>query len=229
MSNLPKNLLLALTLACLIALVAFFIQLIIINTGVDEPPTTVSSGQPNNDSANDGSDSDSDLIRTPPPHALPPERIGTRHELLVTGNTGLIIYADEERFDFTENDSNWTFEFTGLGTASLEIALMIISEQGLAADAVSFLRSHTGISDVDPGGDVQILNSPLRGYYVTAHSDYAIYEAWFHNLQSDGLALVFVVNYGIELQRDAIYRVLNSMSFAQVQVIYDDTSENGEE
>ncbi|MCL2221871.1 MAG: hypothetical protein FWC20_02305 [Oscillospiraceae bacterium] len=226
MGTLPKNLLLALTLVCVIALVAFFIQLIVINTGVDpdEPPTTISGTQDEDDLVSGEPDS----TETPTPFGPPIELVGTRRELSVYGNRNLIIYAEDGRFDFSESESTWRFEFTGLGTASLEINLMIISEQGLEADAFSFLRSYTGGLDVEAGGEVQIQNSAMRGYYVTAHSEQMIYEAWFYDLQTDNRALAFVIYYGIELQRDALFRVLGSMSITHVQESAPDTENDNE-
>lgn len=239
MSNLPKNLLLALTLACVVALIAFFIQLIIINTGVDpEEPSSVISDEQNGGSGRQNGDSETgnlengdpeeggDLTTTPPPEESqtedpsteepPTVALGTRRELLVAQDTRLVVYTNDELFNFTANAFDWVFEYTGDGAASLFITTIPILDQSLEAHVNSFLISYTGGLPVEFGGEVQILDSALRGYHASAHSEYETYEAWIHdlNMQDYDLALVFVINYTSDSHRNLLYAMLSSMSFA---------------
>ena len=225
MGNLTKNLLLALTLVCVIALIVFFVQLIVLNRGVEprETGATVSGDSqhedekedPDHDAAGeempdaDGGDGDiepAQLTPRPPPQ-------GTRHELLVAVDTEtkLIIYAREELFEFVENETNWEFLYSGEGDAALEIGFMFVSARGLAADAETYLSNYTDGAETAFGGEQSIQDSELRGYYLSAQHGDTSYEAWIHALPDSDLALVFVISYVNSQQRDALYEILSTM------------------
>jgi len=216
MSNITKNLLLALTLVCVIVLIVFCIQLIVINRGVEPAGagSTVSgdSQQEDEDTEEDenepGDDEDFDpgpAITTPRP---PPQ--GTRYELRVTENSQLIVYAREELFEFTQDELDWWFTYTGGGAAALEISFTLISPQGAAAHAETFLSNYSG-GRSEFGGEESIHGSPISGYHVSAQQGSEWYEAWIHTLADSDLALAFVINYQNEQQRAALYEVLSSL------------------
>ena len=225
MTNITKNLLLALTLVCTIALIVFLVQLIVLNRGVEprepeasiaggaqqEDPDSGANGDGSEDGENgDGTDENDPALMTPRP---PPQ--GARHELSVEENTTLIIYAKEELFEFSRDVlEDWWFTYTGAGTATLEISLKLVSPQRIAADVVSLLKNY--IPDDTPsefGGEQSIQGSPVMGFHVLARHGGRIYEAWLHDMQSD-IALVFIINYENDQQRDALYELLSTLDMA---------------
>jgi hypothetical protein len=226
--NLTKNLYLALTFACVIALIVFIIQLIVLNTGVEprEPGQTVSGGpqgETDPDSDTDGEDPDDEgengesegegpnqPIPRPPPQ-------GTRREIRVAGDTNLVIYAREELFDFTVNELDWLFEYTGVGAASLEISFIDVSTRGITAEAEAFLNSRSGSSESVSGGELAIQGSGIIGYQVSVRHAGISYEAWIHDMENTDLALVFLINYQNDEQRDALYEVLSTMDIADME------------
>jgi len=226
MSNITKNLLLALTAVCAIALIVFCIQLIVLNRGVEprNPGLTISGGPQQGDEAADpdseaegedtsgGENGEGDFGLPLDIPNLPPE--GERHEIRVMGDTRLIIYAKEESFDFVENDLNWRFEYTGAGEAALEIRFLFVSSQGIDADAEMFLNNYAEGVTSEFGGEASIQGSALRGYYVSAHRGGITYEAWVHTLPDSDMALVFVINYQNEQQSSALYEILRSLDLA---------------
>jgi len=228
MSNLTKNLLLALTLVCVIALIVFFVQLIVLNRGVEprEPGATISADSQQEDEEEDP-DSEATGDETPdadeaggdnePAQTTPrPPPQGTRHELLVAADTEtkLIIYVREELFEFVENETNWEFLYSGEGDASLEIGFMLVSPRGLAADAETYLNNYTDGAETEFEGEQSIQDSGLRGYYLSAQHGSISYEAWIHALPDSDLALVFVISYINSQQRDTLYEILSTMEMA---------------
>ena len=228
MGNLTKNLLLALTLVCVIALIVFFVQLIVLNRGVEprEPGATISADSQQEDEQEDpdseatgdetpdadetGDDNEPAQITTRPP----PQ--GTQHELLVAADTDtkLIVYAKDDLFDFVENETNWEFLYSGEGDAALEIGFMFVSPRGLAADAETYLSNYTDGAATEFEGEQPIQDSGLRGYHLSAQRGNTSYEAWIHALPDSDLALVFVISYINSQQRDALYEILSSMEVA---------------
>ena len=233
MSGLSKNLLLALTLICVIVLIVFCIQLIVINRGLDpqNPGSSVSggpgqgsgSGQGSGDGPGDGpgdgtgdgsgdspGDGSGDGSGTAQATPRPPPQ-GARHELLVTLNSSLVIYARENLFDFEDSGMDWQFIYTGGGTASLKILDIMPSAQGLAATAENFLNTYTSSTGTTVHGDEFIHGSPLRGYHATLQQNETTYEAWVHKLAGSDLAVVLIINYQNDQQRDALYEVLSTL------------------
>jgi len=217
MNNITKNLLLALTLVCVLVLVVFCIQLIVLNRGVDprDPGATISGGNEQNGADADNEDEDADDgdededtgpdLNTPRP---PPQ--GRRHSLLVTGNSRLIIHAREDLFEYEERDYDWWFYYIG-GGAALEVTFTSVSAQGISAHAVAVLNTYTGGTDADFSGEEIISGSEIKGYHVSARQDNVMYEAWIHTLIDSDLSLLFVIYYENDTQRDALYEVLSTM------------------
>jgi len=229
MSNITKNLILALTLVCIIALIVFCVQLIVLNRGVEpREPGAVVSGDSQADDEDTDQDADGDqqqndiddgnidgtggIDLVPEPPRMPPQ--GLRYEFLVTDSNRLVVYAQEELFDFEEGDLDWWFLYIGEGggIATLEIAYTLITSQGVAAHAETFLNRYSGNTTSEFSGEQSIQGSELRGYHVSTQSGGEVYEAWIHTLDDNDLALVFVINYQNDIQRDALYEVLSTLS-----------------
>jgi len=223
MNNIFKNLLLGFTLVCVIVLFVFCIQLIVINRGVEPPDQGpgISGGQqgdenPDGDGEDDpGDDGDENPGGNvqPTPRPLPQ---GRRHEIRVTPESFLVLYAREALFDFEELEIDWWFTYKGGGNATLEISYILITAQGVAAHAESLLNSYTGGTEVTVFGDDFIGGSVLRGYHVSTLFEGSVYEAWVYPLVGNDLALVFVINYENDQQKDALYEVLSTLEIIGV-------------
>jgi len=220
MSNISKNLLLGLTLVCVIILIVFCIQLIVLNRGADPAGSgpAISSGsqsgeEPGSEGEGEeepnGESGEGSNVNAPPTPRPPPQ--GTRHTLNVTQQSQLIIYASEELFDFEERELDWWFLYTGGGVATLEISYIVITAQGVAAHAESFLNNYTGGTEAEFTGEESIRGSELRGYHVSAMHGGEMYEAWIHTLLDSDMALVFVINYERDQQREALYEILSTL------------------
>ena len=223
MSNITKNLLLALSLVCAIALIVFCIQLIVLNRGVEprEPGATISGGtkqgdeepdadtQPDGENSDDGENNDGENGQTQNTPRPPPQ--GERNELSIPGDMTLIVYAREELFEYTKNDFNWRFEYTREGEAALEIRLILVTLQGIASDAETFLANYSGGATPESGNDLSFQGPPLEGYYVSAQQGSITYEALVHPLPDGEFALVFVINYQNDQQKEALYEILSSI------------------
>jgi len=224
MNNITKNLLLALTLVCVIVLVVFCIQLIVINRGVEpiEPGSVISGspppqqgsgtgGEDENDPL-DGEDGDdgNDELNIPPPVTTRPPPQGTRTRIGVNANTHLIIYYREELFDYVVGELDWWFEYTQ-GEATLEIAFTMISPAGIIAHTEAFLNDYTGTSSAEFTGEEAIQGSSVMGYHASARTGTGTYEVWIHNLEGSDLALAFIIYYENDQQKEALYQLLSSM------------------
>ena len=228
MNNITKNLLLGLTLVCIIAIIVFCIQLIVINRGVTpvEPGTTISGGtqQPAGETGSDSDEGDEDASQgedrddgsddeeAPPLQNTPrPPPSGARRSFPVTSNSRLIVYSNDDLFDFVQGDLDWWFLYIGEGEATLEIAFEMVTTQGIAAHAETFLINYSGSESSQFNGEEIIQGSALRGYHVSANVARGTYEAWLHNLEGSDLALVFVIFYENEMQKNALYEILSSL------------------
>jgi len=159
------------------------------------------------DEINGENEADTDsAFPTPRP---PPQ--GVRHELGVTLDSRLIVYARSELFEFEEREVDWWFRYLGGGGAALEISYIMITALGVEEHAKMVLNDYTGDSDAEFTGEESIAGSELRGYHATARLDAEIFEAWVHTLDGSDLALVFVINYENDQQRDALFEVLSTL------------------
>jgi len=224
MSSITKNLLLLLSLVCVIALIVFCIQLIVINRGVEPlgSGSTVSEGSRGDGgsgSASGGGENqdgdenpDENDESTPPPPTTPrPAPTGTRHSIGVTEESRLIIYVREDRFDYEVGELDWWFTYNAGGHATLEIVFEMIMGQGAGAHVETFLNRYSESTGAEFTSEESIQGSPLTGYHAVSRLDSGTYEAWLHILEGSDLALVFVINYETTAQRDALYEALSSM------------------
>ena len=214
MSNITRNMLLALTLVCVIALIVFCIQLIVINRGIEpaDSGAVISGGSQSNDGDDaDGDDPTGDDFSDLFANSPRPPPLGTRRDLLVSENTRLVIFASEELFEYEEGDLDWFFRYTGEGAAELEIRFMAITQQGVAENAESFLNSYSGSGSAEFTGEQSIHGSPVSGYHVSAMAGGEMYEAWIVDLDNSDVALVLVIKYQNEQQKEALSRVLSSL------------------
>jgi len=219
MSNISKNLFLALSLVCAIVLIVFCIQLIVLNRGVEpvEPGSVVSGGSQQGGSSDPDEDGEEPLdgesggvIGNVPPTPRPPPQ-GTRRELGVTPTSTLIIYSRDELFEFEEREIDWEFLYTGGGGAALEISFTVIGPEGVGAHAEMFLNNYTGGTEAEFSGEVSIGGSVVSGYHVTARRGNDTYEAWIRTLVDSDIALVFVINYDSDQQKSALYEMLSTL------------------
>ena len=225
MSTISKNLLLGLTLVCVVVLIVFCIQLIVLNRGVTpaEQGSVISGGsQEDTEDSNidDGEDvddeEDTNIVDAPVTPRPPPQ--GTRRQFRVSDSNMLIVYARDELFDFEERDFDWWFLYNGGGIATLEIRHTMIGPQGIEASAIAFLNQYSGGTDATFNGEEAIGGSELRGHHVTARHGNETSEAWIHILLDNDLALAFVISYENDQQRDALYEVLSTLVMEAVQL-----------
>jgi len=221
MANISKKLFLALSLACAIGIITFFIQLIVINSGVEprRPNSTISGENPqggNNSNIGNGENPGSNEPSPSPSPTARPTPQGERTEVLVDTDTILVIYARSDLFTLIRNEFDWLFQYTGGGIAGLEVSFAYISPQNAATDAESFLNRKTGGTGADYKGDLFILDTPIRGYHVTSSNAGITYEVWLHQMAGSDLALALTINYSTNEQRDALYEILNTISFETI-------------
>jgi len=221
-NNITKNLLLGLTLICIIALVVFCIQLIVLNRGVApvEPGATVSGGsqQSGSDSSVSGEDGDSSHSGangengsdSAPPLVVRPPPQGTRRVLPITQGSRLVTFSDDDLFYFSEGDMGWLYEYSGQGEATLEIAFtLIVAQGGVSEHAVSYLNTYAGIGNAIYTGEESLHGSPLRGYHASSAIGAGTYEIWIHILPDSDLALGFIIYHETEHQRESLYNMLS--------------------
>jgi len=221
MSNITKNLLLALTLVCVVMFFVFCIQLLVINRGVEpitpgqavaggpkqgeEDPDPGENGEEPSE-GDEGENGNNDITQETP---RPPPK-GMRNEIPLSPDSTLIIYVDEELFDFEQGDVGWIFDFTGEGNAMLEVRFALITG-GVGAYAETFLNSYSGGEGSEFNGKESIKGSPLEGYNVSLRYGGVTYEAWIHELADSDTALAFVITYQNDQQKDVLYEMLSTL------------------
>jgi len=160
MSKITKNMLSVLTLICVIALIVFCIQLIVLNRGgtPDSPGAGISGGtqqgsggasgsgtgtSTGSEDSDDGSqtgdgedgdtgDGESGTGSDPGSSSgvVRPPPQGIRRSIAVTPTNRLIVYSDDTLFEYIEGDLDWWFIYTGQGEATFEIQFSMIVSQG---------------------------------------------------------------------------------------------------
>ena len=255
MNKTLKNLITAFTVLCLIVFVVFCIQLLVINrdnrperdpvlsdvgTGTpsetESPPTdnVLTFDDPNGDDdwlTNDYPENNDDgfLLQTP---TIPPPPNTERHAFpLEMGVAELVFYVDMELFEFTNLGDGWHFSNLTGGYSGLEITFVFVHPQGgVNAVADGFLHNYLDGADSVVMGERSIGSSQVRGIFVTGENDGETYSAWLRShsdFGNDSLALVIVINYRNDAQRDLIYDILDTMHINML--ITDDGGDDGDD
>jgi len=223
MSSLSKNLLLGLTAACIIAVIVFCIQLIVINSGVDRAqPGTVSGGagqgeESNGDESPGGEDGDGENGSPAPVTTPRPPPQGTRFELLISDNSRLLVYARDENFEYEEGDLKWLFTYIAGGTASLEIVFTVIPPaQDAAGYTETYLNRISGGTDAEFTREEVIHGSGIYGYHAIARNGGETFEVWIHNFVESDVAIAFIIRYENDQQKEALYEVLSTLDIIRL-------------
>ena len=233
MNRIAKNAVVIFTLLCAIFLIVFCAELIIVNSE-DETGKTDPAMSDDLKTDDKGGDDSSEKIDTKQPEgnaaqessgqneggALPEKQkttpTGKRYDLSMLDDVHtLVLYADEELFDYEEEETSWLLTYNGGGGASLEIALVLISPQdGVAIYSENFLDNYLDGGRSSVGGVKQIGDSSLSGIFIIGDKNEETYEAWIHGPfggGDSGRAVVFVIHYREDEQRDALYGIIDTL------------------
>ena len=239
MSRLIKNALVVFTLLCIIFLVIFCIELIVVNWGSDskesEPQISVvtsdgkgdKTGGPDTPDANPDGNQLSDDVPKPSgdtgnngnePSQGEDNRVPKiKHYLIpmLDDKHTLELFVDEELFSYSEGETQWKFTYTAGGKAEFEVASDFISPpKGVYGLADEFLDNYLNGGESKVSGEKQIGDSSLKGVFVSGENNGETYEAWIHKPLdgSDiGTAVTFVISYENEVQKKAICTILDTL------------------
>ena len=226
MSKMIKNFLIVLSLVFTIVLVVFCIELFMLNrrpgdsgdemlsqhagNGDDEGAGAAEPQSPPGTAAAAGAGAP---VETSRPPEQPPPRTGTRHELLMPGDLLLVLYVQEELFQYTELELAWMFTYTGEGAASLEICYAHMP-LGVNALAEHYLDNYVGEDRTLVGNKGPIGRSALDGVFMSGDIDGENYEAWIHAFtiaDLEDMGVSFVIHYRDNEQKEAIYSILDTL------------------
>jgi len=135
-------------------------------------------------------------------------------------NTALSLHADEELFEFVENENGWWLHYTGGGDASLEIGFAFIPPEGVEELASRFLDNYLDGGESESVGEQRIGRSSLRGLYVSGETNGETYEAWLHSLSEYDvfdMIVVFVINYRDNAQKAALHAIIDTFEMIQIE------------
>ena len=227
MSKTVKNTLLIFTLVCAIALVVFIIELIVINSNnrdAGERDASVSGSAPGGTEISAGNQSssptgDGSMAGPSENHQTQPsvQPTGKQYQMQVFRNVLLIIYADEELFEYTPMSSGELFTYTDGENASLSITPVHLPN-GAYARAETILNVYLDGSASNVSGTGPIKRSSVEGVFVSGVNDGETFEAWIHELadNEDNFGVAFVIRYRNDEQKNALYDILDTLELLEV-------------
>ena len=252
MNKTVKNIVIIFTLVSIVAVTVFSVELVLLNrdaggsengleplenAGISvidiqpslEPAVLEDPGLGDDNGQHENSEQLEDPADPDETEDLPPLSPPIRHTMpMEIDERELIVYANEELFDVSAGESYLLFTFTGSGNASLEIAFDFITPPGgMEQLSLRFLTDYLDGGESTVVGYGGIRDSELNGVLVTGEKNGTTYEAWIHSLtgsNTDGMALVFVIDYQNDTQRDALYTVLDT-----VEMILDEGDDEDDE
>ena len=232
MNRTVKNIVIVFTLICIAAVIVFCVELVLLNREADElesPSLSESEDNGYDEQQDDPEDAYQEDDPDPPDEPTQtdePEQNGESETPVVGARFVLeqlvvekdvIVYADEELFEFFEGDIDITLTYKGEGEASVFIGWDTMSPPWNNPSSL-VTRIMDGYLD---GGDSRIIgdrgvgSSAIRGLFATGDKNGTTFEAWVVSLSSRDTeahvdALVFVINYQNESQKEALYRILDT-------------------
>jgi len=233
LSKTAKNLILAFTVLCGVFLIVFSIELVMLNrdagdegagqpSPVETPDGTADNAPgPGTDGAGpaEGTDPDGDAGTggdDGQPGGARPAPTGARHEMPVSSDMTLVVYADEELFEqifFESEDILRAFTYQGGGYAAFRIDA-IFMQAGVEEFAKDYLYNDFGVEASVVGREDYIGLSELRGVTITGAEDGTYYEAWIYSFtdpELEGQGLAFVISYENSAQKNALYDILDTL------------------
>ena len=239
MSKTIKNALTIFTLICVIMLLVVIVELIRLNKGSADgeikqssPPTqqtdngsaaespTDSNPQeegnsPQTDTTDDNQSAESNSETETLPPLQPPT--GTRYEMILSSDLSkkMILYADEEIFEYSGMGDGDDMLFTYRGTDSqLEVCMVYLPSYCQSILEGEFLNSSIFVEGTPVKESQQIGRSQLQGDYAAVTNDDGTHEVWVHFYQPEAngdIGIAFKLDYSEEAQKAAFYDILNSV------------------
>jgi len=243
MSKTIKNLLIFFTILCAFVFIIFSIELLVINRGDGDngepqaPPPSENSpagnlkppgqqtnggGQAENPDTSGNPDGSED---TNNPDGSETEPEGTRYSFAMPGDMDLILYVNDEWFEYTEPESEegiCTFKYMGTAPAALELRFVLLP-QGADADEHEFLNEIIGSDNYTVGDEEPIRGSELTGVAVSGEKDGMAYEVWIHSFSSAGIdnaGVAFIISYQDStpqnnIPKNALYYTLDTIKMIE--------------
>lgn len=239
MSRAVKNLLVFFTLVCIIAVIVFAVELMLLNRDGADDSTAANTPPPGSMGAEDAGASPPTQTETPRgtesnPPGDPLSQDGESptpshspdddfYTLEMTDSVSLTIYVNDEMFDYLELDIAYLFTYKGGGTASLEILLDYLP-QGAAHRAVGFLDNYTGGAEASIEDERNVGQSSVSGAFVTAISGETTYAAWICDIpgEADAYGITLIIHYEDENQKVALYEILDTIEIVPAEIDGDD-------
>ena len=226
LSKTIKNVLMVFALVCIVVLVVFTIELIVINSGGgdndgSDPTQSDSPPEENGDPTGSPQSDPTGDIRPPGgtdglPNGSPTAPTGKRYELLYSSTETLVVFADEELFEYdAQMEAANKFIYNDEDNASLLIHFDSLP-QGAERRAEQILDGYLDGNDSHVSGESPIRRSQLRGVYVSGVNNTGeTFEAWVHVIAGD-IAMTFIINYRNDDQKNALYTVLDTLRLVEL-------------
>ena len=228
MSKTIKNVLLGFTLLCVIILIIFTVELIVINRNSDSGGERMLASDANTPAGTAiGTDETDKTTELPTksnsasnqneniPKASDTQSAGKRYELLYSITESLVLYASEELFKYEDvNGLVKVLTYTDGGDASLRISFESMP-LGIEKCAESLLDNYLGGNESHVGDSGQILHSSLSGIPVSGVNDGETYEAWVNGITDNDIGMAFIIRYRSDEQKNALYTVLDTLALVQ--------------
>ena len=219
MSKTIKKTITIFTVLCAALLIVFCVELLLINRGRDDAGTTmIRTPSTESPQSNPTANQVVPPVETIPasnvntPDGTETENIGSRYELNMASDVQLILYSDEEHFEFTDMDPVWIFDHVD-SEARLEVSLRYLPQQA-EVYAASFLDGYLDGETSVVRGERQVARSNLRGVYVTGISETETYAAWIIPIDTgddDNLGVAIMMVYRNEVLRDELLGIVDTI------------------
>ena len=222
MNTTVKRIILIFTLLCVVLLVVFCVELLLLNRSVENPeatppeppPAEVPPVEPEIPPAQPEDETPPSDEPPQPPPGDGAEGAGTRYELALVSDVTLVLYVDDEVFELEDMEQTWIFNYMD-GSAKFEISPVYLP-QGAAVYANSFLDGYLNGEPYNIRGARPIGNSPISGIYATgATEDAETVSAWISAIETvdgDNMGMVVVMTHSDDEGRDAILSALDTMT-----------------
>jgi len=238
MSKTVKNLLIILTLVCIIVFAVFCIELVMLNRGGDKEDdatggSSISTSSPTG-TASQGSDLAGNSSPQPQINAAPPsgaanespgetpiDRTGKRYEWMYSSTEMLTFYVNDELFEHTQMDEGEIFTYLDDENASLEVCLRGLP-LGVEACANEILSGYLDDSEAFISGSGPIRRSELTGLFGSGVNNGETFELWIHTMPDDDndafndLGIAFVIRYKNNDQKNALYGILDTLQLEEI-------------